>query len=185
MLNKGKTITIMQYNAEWPRIFRDLAFRQRSAMGPVALRIDHVGSTSLPGLAAKPIIDIQISVVAFDPMEPYRHPLETLGFQYRDRNPRRTRRYFKEPDGMEERTHIHVRRAGSFSEQFSLLFRDYMRCHATAASEYAQLKYQLAEQYREDRIGYTEAKEAFIWDVMRRADKWAQNIGWQPGPSDA
>jgi len=126
-------------------MFRHLASRIRSAIGPVALRIDHIGSTSIPGLAAKPIIDIQISVAGFDPMEPYCTPLESLGFQYRDSNPELTKRYFKEPDEMVERTHIHVRRAGTFSEQFPLLFRDYMRCHAEAAAGYATLKLQLAE----------------------------------------
>lgn len=178
-------IIIEKYDPQWPRIFRDMAGKLRQAIGPTAIRIDHIGSTSIPGLDAKPIIDIQISVAAFDPMEPYRAPLEGLGFEYRDKNPELTKRYFKEPQGVAERTHIHVRRAGSFSEQFPLLFRDYMRFHATAASEYARLKLQLAEQYRDDRHAYTEAKDAFIWDLMRRADRWAQDTGWQPGTSDA
>ena len=166
-------------------MFRHLASRIRSALGPVALRIDHIGSTSIPGLAAKSIIDIQISVDAFDPMEPYCIPLESLGFQYRDKNPELTKRYFKEPQGVAARTHIHVRRAGSFSEQLILLFRDYMRCHPADASAYAELKRRLAQQYGGDRPGYTAAKDAFIWDIMRSAGKWAQDTGWHPGPSDA
>ncbi len=178
-------ITIEEHNPEWPRMFRHLASMIRSTIGPVALRIDHIGSTSIPGLAAKPLVDIQISVDAFEPMEPYLLPLESLGFEYCAANPELTKRYFKEPDEMVERTHIHVRRACSFSEQFPLLFRDYMRCHAAAALEYATLKLQLAEQYRQYRHGYTKAKDAFIWDIMRRADQWAQDTGWHPGPSDA
>ena len=178
-------ITIEQYNTDWPRIFRDLGVRLRNTIGPTALRIDHIGSTSIPNLAAKPIIDIQISVSSFDPMEPYRLPLEELGFLYREKNPELTKRYFKEPNKSEERTHIHVRRAGSFSEQFPLLFRDYMRCHSDDASHYAQLKLQLARQYGEDRLGYTEAKQAFIWNTMQKADRWAQDTGWEAGSSDA
>ena len=185
MSSKRKMITIAEYNPEWPRIFRDLASGIRSAIGPAALRIDHIGSTSIPGLAAKPIIDIQISVTSFEPMDPYRRPLEESGFEYRNKNPELTKRYFKEPQGVTERTHIHVRRAGSFSEQYSLLFRDYMRCHAAAASEYAGLKLKLAEQHRDDRNAYTEAKDAFLWDIIRRADRWAQDTGWHTGPSDA
>ncbi len=185
MSSKRKMITIAEYNPEWPRIFRDLASGIRSAIGPAAPRIDHIGSTSIPGLAAKPIIDIQISVADFEPMEPYRLPLEALGFEYRARNPELAKLYFKDPEGKEERTHIHVRRAGSFSEQYPLLFRDYMRCHAAAAAEYAGLKLSLAEEYRDDRNAYTEAKDAFIWDIIRRADKWAQDTGWHTGPSDA
>ncbi len=185
MQDEARAITIDEYNSEWPRMFRDLASRIRSAIGPAAIRIDHIGSTSIPGLAAKPIIDIQISVASFEPMEPYRRPLETLGFEYRDKNPELTKRYFKEPRGIAERTHIHVRRAGSLSEQINLLFRDYMRCHAADASAYAELKRRLALEYRGDRPGYTEAKNAFTWEVIRKADRWAQDTGWHPGPSDA
>jgi GrpB-like predicted nucleotidyltransferase (UPF0157 family) len=162
-----------------------LGAKLRQAIGPVALRIDHIGSTSISGLAAKPIIDIQLSVHEFDPMAPYRLPLEKLGFQYRDKNPELTKRYFKEPNRRDERTHIHVRRAGSFSEQFPLLFRDYMRLHSDAATEYAELKRRLAEQFGEDLLGYTEAKTDFIWKTIKKADRWAQETGWDPGPSDA
>ncbi len=86
---------------------------------------------------------------------------------------------------MAARTHIHVRRAGSFSEQLNLLFRDYMRCHADDARAYADLKRRLAQEYRGDRLGYTESKDAFIWDIIRKADRWAADTGWRPGPSDS
>jgi GrpB-like predicted nucleotidyltransferase (UPF0157 family) len=78
-----------------------------------------------------------------------------------------------------------VRRAGSFSEQFALLFRDYLRTHGEDALRYADLKRQLAEQYRADRHDYSDAKDPFIWEVMRRADRWARDTGWEPGASDA
>jgi len=100
MQNDARAITIEEYNSEWRHIFGELAFSIRHAIGPVALRIDHIGSTSVPGPAAKPIIDIQISVTPFDPMEPYRRPLEELGLEYRDKHPELTKRYFKEPQGM-------------------------------------------------------------------------------------
>ncbi|MFU8796073.1 MAG: GrpB family protein [Dehalococcoidia bacterium] len=185
MQDEVGTITIEEYNSEWPRMFRGIASRIRNAMGPTAVRIDHIGSTSVPGLAAKPIIDIQISVASFEPMDTYRRPLEELGFEYRDKNPELTKRYFKEPRGVAELTHIHVRRAGSFSEQLNLLFRDYMRCHAAEALAYAELKCRLAQEYIGDRPGYTEAKDAFIWNIIRRADRWAADTGWHPEPSDA
>ena len=177
-------IIIEPYSPEWQVLFEDLGRRLRAAIGDTALRIDHIGSTSIPGLAAKPIIDIQISVAAFDPMGNYRLPLETIGIVFREGNPELTKRYFRESPG-ERETHIHVRRAGSFSEQFPLLFRDYLRCHQDDAGEYGDLKRRLAEQYGPNRQGYTEAKDEFIWRTMREADRWAQDIGWQPGPSDA
>ena len=176
-------IAVVPYDPEWPALFRQLGAALRGVLGDTALRIDHIGSTSIPGLAAKPIIDIQISVAGFDPLEAFRVPIESLGFIFRASNPDLTKRYFRETPG-ERRTHIHVRRAGSWPEQFALLFRDYMRTHDEDAKRYAEIKYHLAQQYGEDRHGYTDAKGPFIWEIMIKADRWNQSIGWSPGPSD-
>lgn len=177
-------VVIVPYDPEWPALFSRLGAALREALGGTALRIDHVGSTAIPGLAAKPIIDIQISVVSFEPVDAYRIPLETLGYVFRSDNPELTKRYFREAPG-ERRTHIHVRRAGSWAEQFALLFRDYMRTHDDDARQYAELKYRLASRYGDDRLGYTEPKAPFTWETMMKADRWSQDTGWEPGPSDA
>jgi GrpB-like predicted nucleotidyltransferase (UPF0157 family) len=172
------------YDPAWPERFAELGRELRGGLGDVALRIDHIGSTSVPGLAAKPIIDLQVSVAAFDPLEAFRTPLERLGYVYRADNPERTKRYFREPPGR-RRTHVHVRRAGSFSEQWALLFRDYLRAHREVADGYAARKRGLAIRFRDDRHGYTEAKVPVMWEIIRRADEWAQAQGWVPGPSDS
>lgn len=177
-------IRIVEYDPEWVRRFTELGDQLRAALGGIATRIDHIGSTSVPGLGAKPVVDIQISVAALEPDNPFRKPLERLGYVYRSNNPERTKRYFREPPG-EPRTHIHVRRAGSFSEQFPLLFRDYLRTHPDDAAEYDKLKRGLAARFPHDGIAYTDAKNQFVWDTVRRADEWAQTIGWRPGPPDA
>lgn len=179
----GMIVEIAEYDALWPRLFQDRGERLRRALGAVALRIDHIGSTSVPGLAAKPIIDVEISVAAFDPLDGFREPLEALGYVFRADNIERTKRYFREAPGT-RREHLHVRTAGSWGEQFALLFRDYLRTHPDETEQYASLKRDLAERYRDDRHGYTEAKGPFIWSVMRRATGWSQEIGWEPGPSD-
>ncbi len=185
-MKAGDPVWIIPYDATWPEQFHQLAQPLRHALGPVALRIDHIGSTAVAGLAAKPVIDIQISVADFEPLDAYRLPVERLGYIFRADNQERTKRYFREAPG-QRRVHIHVRRAGSFSEQFALLFRDYMRTHPDVASQYARLKIELAQRYSqvEDRHLYTEAKHPFIWKVMAQADEWAQQMGWMPGPSDA
>ncbi|WP_216822270.1 GrpB family protein [Streptomyces aureus] len=156
----------------------------RTALGDAAARIDHIGSTSVPGLAAKPVIDIQISVMSLEPTDSFLGPLTGMGFVYREDNPERTKRYFREPPG-QPRTHVHVRQLGSFSQQFPLLFRDYLRCHTSAMTEYAAAKGRFAATFRNDRPGYVQAKDAFVWDIIRRADAWAQCTGWAPDPSDA
>jgi GrpB-like predicted nucleotidyltransferase (UPF0157 family) len=177
-------VEIIEYDHAWADDFAALGSTLRAALGDVAMRIDHIGSTAVPGLDAKPIIDVQISVWSLEPVDDFRAPLEGLGYVYRSGNPERTKRYFREPDGA-ARTHIHVLRLGSFSQQFPLLFRDYLRSHPAAAAEYAAVKRRCGQQFRHDRQGYVKAKDAFVWDVIRRADGWAQQVGWTPGTSDA
>jgi GrpB-like predicted nucleotidyltransferase (UPF0157 family) len=177
-------VIIVPYNPEWPQLFRELGKALRKVLGKTALRIDHIGSTAVPGLDAKPIIDIQTSVASFEPLDAYRIPIESLGFVFRENNPDLTKRYFREKPGT-RRTHIHVRETGSWAEQLALLFRDYMRTHEEDAKRYAELKYRLADKYRDDRYSYTNAKGPFIWEIMAAADRWSQETGWHPGPSDA
>lgn len=177
-------VEIVPYDAEWPLHFAELGASVRAMCGDTARRIDHIGSTAVAGLAAKPIIDVQISVVSLEPSDMYRASLERLGFVFRAANPDRSKRYFREGAG-QRRTHIHVRRAGSWSEQLNLLFRDYLRAHPTEAEQYAAMKRALAAAHRDDREAYTAAKHPFIWAVMARADRWSQEVAWDPGPSDA
>jgi GrpB-like predicted nucleotidyltransferase (UPF0157 family) len=177
-------ITVVSYDPAWPELFRQLGAQLRVALGGVALRIDHIGSTAVPGLAAKPIVDVQVSVERLEPVEPFRSPLEAAGFVYRASNPERTKRYVREPPG-QRRTHLHVRRAGSFSGQLPLLFRDFLRADPAAAEDYGRRKHVLAARFAHDRHGYLDAKLPIIWDVLRRADQWAQRTGWEPGPTDA
>ncbi|MCX5976682.1 MAG: GrpB family protein [Coprothermobacterota bacterium] len=177
-------VIIVAYDPQWPQLFSQLGAALRAALGETARRIDHIGSTAIPSLDAKPILDIQISVAAFEPLEVYRLPLEGLGYIFREENPERTKRYFREGPG-QRRTHLHVRRWGSWPEQFALLFRDYLRMHPDEAKQYAALKYALAEKHGENRDAYTEAKTPFVWEVIRKADRWSQETGWEPGASDA
>lgn len=179
-----RVIRIVDFDPAWHVRFAELGVQLRAGLGDVALRIDHIGSTSVPGLAAKPVIDIQISVAGLEPADPFRDPLVSLGYVYRANNPERTKRYFREPPG-EARTHVHVRRAGSFSEQFPLLFRDYLRVDPVAAAEYAAVKRRLAADFPHDGLAYTNAKAAFVWQLIHRADDWAQDTGWEPASSDA
>lgn len=178
-----RQIQITPYNEAWADQFAELAALLREALGEVALRIDHIGSTAVPGLAAKPVIDIQISVAALEPIDPFRVPLEGLGYVYRADNPERTKRYFREPPGT-PRTHIHVRKLGTFSQQFPLLLRDYLRTHPTELPVYEELKRRLAAEHPHDGAAYTEGKVPWFWQTIRRADEWAQRTGWECAGAD-
>lgn len=177
-------VLVVPYDPAWPGRFAELGSRLRAALGDVAVRIDHIGSTAVPGLDAKPVIDVQLSVPSFEPLDRYAEPLRRIGFVYRADNPERTKRYFREPPGT-PRTHLHARRAGSFSEQLPLLLRDFLRTHPDAVAAFAEHKSELAQRFRHDRAGYVEAKDPAVWALLRRADRWAQHCGWEPGPSDA
>ncbi len=179
-----QAVEIHEYTTEWRTEFLAMGAALRSALSEIAVRIDHIGSTSIAHLAAKPIIDIQISVPSLEPMDAYLRPIESLGYVWRKDNPERTKRYFREPPAS-RRTHIHVRRVGSWHEQYALLFRDYVREHEDARRRYETVKRELAMRYRYERQRYTDAKAPIFWEIMQRADTWAAQTGWEPGPSDA
>ncbi|NIK76684.1 GrpB-like predicted nucleotidyltransferase (UPF0157 family) [Paenibacillus castaneae] len=175
--------TISKYDPEWKIIFNEIASKLRNSLGDLAIRIDHVGSTSVIGLDAKPIIDIQISVLNLDTVLNDKKWIENLGFVLREDNPDKTKRYFREQPGS-RRTHIHVRQAGSFSEQLSLLFRDYLRVHPEDCLRYAQEKHRLMELFKNERSNYVEGKGPIVWDILQKAHIWSQQVGWKPSISD-
>ena len=175
---------VIAYDPAWPARFSDLGRHLRLELGDLAQRIDHIGSTAVPALAAKPVIDIQISVHSIEPVQRYRPAIERCGFVWREDNPDLSKRYFREAPGA-PRTHIHVRRTGSFAEQFALLFRDFLRQHRDEAELYAADKRRHAHLLAGNREDYVRAKAPIVWAIMERASHWAQATGWEPGPSDA
>ena len=134
-------------------------------------------------MLAKPIINVQISVEALEPVDPFRIPLEELGFIFRKNGIEKTKRYFRESPG-NRRTHIHVRKIGSWHQQFPLLFRDYLRKNDLDARLYEKEKTKLAELHRDHRAVYVEGKMKIFWEIIYRADRWALFSGWEPGASD-
>ena len=154
-------ITIQPYDPGWPSRFEREAAAIRQVLGPVALRVDHIGSTAVLGLAAKDIIDIQVSVAPLEPESGYRAPLERAGYVFRpDDDPQH--RFFKR-DGSDgqRRVNSHVCEAGGEWEARHLAFRDYLRANPKAAARYQRLKERLSAQH-DDVLSYTDAKTDFI-----------------------
>jgi GrpB-like predicted nucleotidyltransferase (UPF0157 family) len=175
---RNEPIELVPYDPTWPGVFEEMRARLATALGPVALRIDHVGSTAVPGLAAKPVIDIQVSVPDVDDESAYKEAMESQGLELRWIEP--GHRYFRPPPDLPRLYHVHVCSTGSEWERVHLLFRDHLRTHGDSAQTYEALKGQLARDYRGDRIGYTDAKSPFIEDVLVRAERWAKETGWRP-----
>lgn len=174
---------IAEHEPEWNHLFIDVASKLRDSLGDLAIRIDHVGSTSIIGLDAKPIIDIQVSIEDYDNLLNYKSKIEQVGFVLREDNSDQTKRYFRELPGT-RRTHVHVRRAGSYSEQITLLFRDYLREHPTDCLTYAQEKHRLMKMHKNEHPKYVEGKGPIIWGIIRKAHMWSQEVGWKPAKSD-
>lgn len=169
-------IEVAPYDERWPARFTEWRSRLAAALAAAAIRIEHVGSTAVPGLAAKPIIDIQVSVADTEDEATYVPAVEGAGAQLRARDP--GHRYFRPPADRPREVHIHVCEAGSAWERNHLLFRDYLRAHPAARNAYAELKRELSERYSDDRLAYTDAKSAFILDALDDAGAWAAFVGW-------
>lgn len=171
-------VEVVAYDPSWSIRFDEWRDRLRQSLGSVARRIEHIGSTAVPGLDAKPVVDIQVSVVDPEDEVSYVPAIEGLGVSLRSRE-REAHRYFR-PAGARKRTvQIHVCQVGSDWERTHLLFRDYLRAEPAVRKAYASLKRELALRYRDDRIAYTEGKNGFILDAVADASIWATRTGWQ------
>jgi len=166
-------LEIVAYDAWWPKAFEAEAVRLRGALGPLALRIEHNGSTSVPGLAAKPIIDIQISVAMLQPIAAYRTPLRAIGYVHVPDPDDSFCPFFHRPSQWPHTHHVHVVQNGGAEERRTLAFRDYLREHGDTAREYEQFKRDLATQLalrdRESRGAYARGKTDFIERIVANA----------------
>ena len=171
-------IEVLAYDPSWPRRFEGWRDRLAAALGPVARRIEHVGSTAVPGLLAKPVIDIQVTVDDVEAEASFMPAIEGLGVALRSRET--GHRYFRPAGDAPRDVQIHVYEPGSAGERAHLLFRDYLRANAPAAAAYADAKRAAADAYRDDRIAYNEAKSGVILDLLTEAEAWARRTGWTP-----
>ena len=173
MNSSENQLEIVNYDPHWPAAFEAEANCLLNALGALALRIDHNGSTSIPGLGAKPIIDIQISVVALRPLAEYEERLGTLGYVHVAHPDDSFCPFFHRPKRWPHTHHVHLVEAGGAEERRTLAFRDYLRDHPDVVREYEDLKRNLAEKLAatdsESRESYAQAKTDFIERVIALA----------------
>jgi GrpB-like predicted nucleotidyltransferase (UPF0157 family) len=161
-------IRIVPYDPSWPLRFEEERAALRAAIGDWAVGgIHHVGSTAVPGLEAKPIIDILVGVHDLETSRSCFDPLIALAYVYA---PYRSEEmhWFCKPGPRRRTHHLHVVPAGSSRFRDELAFRDYLRSHSEVASEYGVLKCALARQFEHDREAYTAAKADFVQATLRR-----------------
>jgi GrpB-like predicted nucleotidyltransferase (UPF0157 family) len=164
-------IEIVPYDPRWPRAFAAERDRIRAALGSLAVRIEHNGSTAVPGLAAKPVIDIQVSVARLQPLDSFCAPLASIGYVHLPSDDDGRCPFFHRPRDWPHTHHVHVVEAGGDEERRTLAFRDCLRANPAAAREYETLKRGLAAAHggghAESREAYAMAKSAFIARILR------------------
>ncbi|MFV1990908.1 MAG: GrpB family protein [Acidimicrobiales bacterium] len=185
---------IVDYQAEWPTEFRQIGALLRDSLRETALRIDHIGSTAVPGLAAKDVIDIQVTVADLADhrvVEAMRRTGATIVDAARDHVPPGTALAASELEKRlfvleyPRRANIHVRELDRFNQQYPLLCRDYLRSHLPAADAYAEIKRQLARHILGDVNAYYDVKDPVFDLIMSAAREWAEWTDWAPEESDA
>ena len=190
------SIAIVPYDERWPAEFGRIGAALRGALGGLALRIDHIGSTAVRGLAAKDVVDVQVTVAALDAAA-IAAALAPLGYALRDdiardhvppgrdEAPAEWRKlYFRAPAGQRP-THLHVRQAGRANQRYALLFRDYLRAHPQSAAAYGEVKRRLAYYHSNNIHAYVDIKDPICDVIMAAAETWAATTGWQLGPEGA
>jgi GrpB-like predicted nucleotidyltransferase (UPF0157 family) len=161
-------VRIVSYDPAWPRRFAEECAALRKTLGASAIGgIHHVASTAVPGLDAKPIIDILVGVDSLAASRASFSALSRLGYQYAPYRPREMH-WFCKPDPRRRTHHLHLVPASSRRFREELAFRDLLRRHLDVAREYAALKRRLALEFEHDREAYTEAKGDFIRAVLDR-----------------
>lgn len=187
---KSRAVVVTAYQPHWVDDFTQIARRIRDLVGHAAVRIDHIGSTAVPGLGAKDVIDIQITVSDLDAAG-LTNPLRDAGFrectafQYDvfhnkpEADPELRKLFVREPEG-ERRAHIHIRELRRFNQRYALLFRDYLRASEDVRTEYDLFKRRVAQLFPESIERYLFLKDPIEHIIYEAASLWAEKVRWNP-----
>lgn len=170
-LERG-TVQLQVYDPGWANEFEQERQRLLDVFGNRLIAIEHIGSTSVPGLSAKPIIDMIAAVDSFDDLKGFIEPLQKLGYEYMPRRMFDDRKFFPKGPQSNRTHHLNlVLKDDAYQWGPPLLFRDYLRSHEQARGQYTRLKISLAEKYGDNREMYTKAKDDFIQRALQAACK--------------
>ena len=162
-------VVLVPYQTIWTKLFEEEKGRLEEVIGNKILDIQHIGSTAVPGLSAKPILDIGVAVRSFEAAFALVYSIEELGYTYRGENGIPRRHYFVKGSPDKRTCHLHMFEKTNEEWTTHLLFRDYLRAHPEVTAAYQQLKEDLAAKCPNDREAYTDGKHEFIQAVLRKA----------------
>ena len=167
-----RKVRIVEYDPSWVTLYREEKTKILAVIGHLAVVVEHIGSTAVLGLGAKPTIDIMVGVHSLSDAQKCIVPLGSIGYEYQPQHEATMpeRRFFRKGEPpKEQHYHLHMVEKGSEFWKTHLAFRDYLRTHPEAAQQYYELKRRLASKYGSDREGYTEAKTPFIESIVAKA----------------
>lgn len=167
-------IIVVDYNTNWSKQYEQEKQQILLALGDTVINIQHIGSTSVPGLAAKPVIDIILGVKQIPPLLEQVSSLEAIGYSYYGELGIPGRHYFRK--GMPRTHQIHAVLVNSEFWERHILFRDFLRKHPKAAQRYAALKRKLTQEFAGDRTRYTNSKTPLIEQLLVEAKLWQQKL---------
>lgn len=163
------TVRLVTYDDEWERLFKAEAERLHAAFGDEVIAIEHVGSTAIEGMVAKPVIDLLLVAEDVGETETWRTSLAELGYAFRPDDPVEDRLFFARGPESERTHYLSVTERGSDTHVEQLAFRDFLRENPDRAQAYARLKRELAAEFPDDRESYTEGKSRFVRRVLEEA----------------
>jgi GrpB-like predicted nucleotidyltransferase (UPF0157 family) len=170
---ESKTVRLVPYRKEWARLFRTEAKHLTAALEEQVRSVEHVGSTAIPGLASKPVLDILAGVASLDGARNSISTLERLHYEFRLDEEIPDRLFFRRRVGGRRTHHLSLAEPGSGFYVRTVLFRDYLRAHPDAVAEYEAVKRELAARFPRDRDAYMRGKTSFIVRALERAERWA------------
>ena len=171
-----RSMKIVEYSADWPMLYEQEVVLLREVLGSEIVRAHHIGSTAVPGLAAKPIIDILLEVRSLERLDDLNESMEEIKYQPRGEFGIPGRRYY--PKGDDDRTHhVHAFAVDDPQIKNHLAFRDYLRAHPAAVAEYAAIKQSASVAHGTDPEGYVAFKGSFVERTVAKALHWANENG--------
>ena len=178
-------VEVVAHDPRWRDEFGAEAKRVAAALGENAVAVHHIGSTAIPNIYAKPVVDLLVEVRDVAEVDGRSPAMESLGYEVMGEYGIPGRRYFRKDDREGIRTHhVHAFAAGSAEVERHLAFRDYLLAHPSEAQSYSELKRRLAVEHPQSFDGYMDGKDAFIKDIDRRAARWrASQAGRGPHTS--
>ena len=166
-----RRLEVVSYNSNWKGMYKEESEKIKNILSDIIIDIHHIGSTAIPGIKAKPVIDMLVEVKDIEAVDQYNNKMEEFGYEVMGEYGIPKRRFFRK--GGNKRTHhIHIFQTGNEEIERHINFKEYLIAHPDKGREYSKLKVELKNKYSYDIESYTQGKNDFIKEIDRKAKLW-------------